>query len=97
MICYVFCTFEININGNILHLLSPVLCAHSQGCHDIMLGILKLKACLPSHCIVNVDLPTISTDRQLIVSVSFPIFGLPLSLEFPRISCMQTVCKMQNV
>jgi hypothetical protein len=80
MICYVFCTFEINVSGNILHLLSPVLHAHIQGCHYIMLGILKLKDCLPSHCIVNVDLPTINTDRQLIVSVSFPVFGFPLSV-----------------
>jgi len=45
MICYVFCTLEMNLSGNILQLLSPVLHAESQGCHHhIMLGILKWKA-----------------------------------------------------
>jgi hypothetical protein len=50
-----------------------------------MLGILKFKVHLPLHQNFSFDLHSVKTDRQLIVSLSFPVLGVaPNKVEFSK-------------
>jgi hypothetical protein len=49
-----------------------------------MLGILKFKVRLPLHYNLCFDLHSVKTDRQLIISLPFPVLGVdPNEVDFP--------------